>query len=319
MRAAIIRRLQAGLIAFSILISLAGACSPKETPLMPNDFRIIGYVTDAIVPAAIPYDQLTHINYAFLIPNRDGTFAPLNNPWKIEEIVAQAHEHGVRVLISVGGWGWDEQFETLAADPASRTVFVRGLVDIVNQYDFDGADIDWEYPDAGPSAQNFLALMTELRAALPSDQLLTMAVVALGEHGAGIPAETFALTDFVNIMAYDGGTPHSSYQYAVDSLDYWLGRGLPPEKAVLGVPFYARPNEAPFRRIVAADPAAAYVDEFDYYGTRINYNGIPTIQAKTRLAMERASGIMIWALEHDASGELSLLNAIYQTAQEAQP
>ncbi len=286
---------------------------------MLNGFRIIGYATDAIVPAAIPYEQLTHINYAFLIPNRDGTFAPLNNPWKIEEIVRRAHEHGVQVLISVGGWGWDEQFETLAADPASRAVFVRDLVEIVARYDFDGADIDWEYPDPGPSSQNFLALMTELRAALPQDKLLTMAVVALGEHGAGIPTETFALTDFVNIMAYDGGTPHSSYQYAVDSLDYWLGRGLPPEKAVLGVPFYARPNEAPYRRIVAADPAAAYLDEFDYYGTLINYNGIPTIQAKTRLAMERGSGIMIWALEHDASGELSLLNAIYQTAQEAQP
>ncbi|MBN2385393.1 MAG: hypothetical protein JXB85_00105 [Anaerolineales bacterium] len=283
-------------------------------------FRIIGYATDAIVPAAIPYEMLTHINYAFLIPNRDGTFAPLNNPWKIEQIVSRAHEHGVRVLISVGGWGWDEQFEALAADPQTRAVFVDGLVAIVEQYDLDGADIDWEYPDPGPSSQNFLALMTELRLALPEGKLLTAAVVALGYYGDGIPAESFPLMDFVNLMAYDNqAEQHSSYQYALDSLEYWLGRGLPPEKAVLGVPFYARPNEAPFRRIVEADPLAATLDVFDYYGTPINYNGIPTMRAKTELALARASGIMIWALEHDAGGDLSLLRAIYQTVEEHRP
>jgi hypothetical protein len=30
--------------------------------------------------------------------------------------------------------------------------------------------------------------------------------------------------------------------------------------------------------------------------------------------MEKASGIMFWALDHDADGEFSLVNAIYQTA-----
>lgn len=101
----------------------------------------------------IPYERLTHINYAFLIPNEDGSFAPLTNGWKLKTIVAQAHEAGVKVLISVGGWGWDEQFETLAAAAATRTTFVQNLTAFVNEYNLDGADIDWEYPDPGPSAQ----------------------------------------------------------------------------------------------------------------------------------------------------------------------
>jgi GH18 family chitinase len=119
--------------------------------------------------------------------------------------------------------------------------------------------------------------------------------------------------DFINIMAYDGdGAQHSSMDYAQSALDYWLGRGLPPEKATLGVPFYARPTEIPYRRIAMDDPAAAQLDSTVYAGILINYNGIPTIQAKTRLAMQRASGIMFWTLEDDASGELSLLGAIHQ-------
>jgi GH18 family chitinase len=236
----------------------------------------------------------------------------------IGELVSQAHQHSVKVLISVGGWGWDKQFETMAASPSFRMTFVQNLVNVFNQYQFDGADIDWEYPQSGQSSLNFLALMQELRAALPKDKLLTAAVVALGENGAGIPNESFDLMDFVNIMAYDNsGSEHSSLDFARSALDYWLGRGLPAEKATLGVPFYARGSSAwqtelTYARIVKDDPAAAQVDSTTSNGILVNYNGIPTMQAKTRLAMERASGIMFWTLENDASGDLSLLNAIHQ-------
>jgi GH18 family chitinase len=282
--------------------------TPKST-----EFRVIAYVTDAIVPSLIQYDKLTHINFAFLLPNDDGTFQKLANPWKVDEIVRRAHEQNVKVLISVGGWGWDVQFESMAAKPEGRAAFVQNLLNVVNEYQLDGADIDWEYPDPGQSAQNFLALMQELRAALPKDKLLTAAVVALGEHGPGVLAESFAMMNFINIMAYDNaGSQHSALDYARSALDYWLGRGLPPDKATLGVPFYARPSEISYRKIVQADPAAAQLDSFDYYGTLINYNGIPTIQTKTRMAMQRASGIMFWTLENDATGDLSLLNAIHQ-------
>jgi len=285
----------------------------KSLTPRPPGFRVVAYATAAIVPGVIPYNQLTHINFAFLIPNEDGTFADLLNSSKIGELVGMAHQNNVRVLISVGGWGWDAQFESLAASPATRAAFVRNLVAIVNDYHFDGVDMDWEYPDPGSSSQNFLLLMQELRAALPADKILTAAVVALGQHGEGIPTSSFALMDFVNIMAYDNAGPeHSSLDYARAALDYWLGRDLPPEKATLGVPFYARPSETSYAKIVKADPDAAQLDSTTYYGMQINYNGIPTIQAKTRLAMQRASGIMFWTLESDATGELSLLSAIHQ-------
>ncbi|MCC6605401.1 MAG: hypothetical protein IT327_19500 [Anaerolineae bacterium] len=282
--------------------------TPTETPMPETPFRVIAYVTGAVVPEVIPYDQLTHLNYAFLIPNADGTFAPLTNLWKLQKIVADAHAADVQVLISVGGWGWDAQFETLAADPVTRAAFVQNLTDFVNENDLDGADVDWEYPDPGPSSQNFLALMQELRQAMP-DKLLTTAVVAYGSTGDGVPAETFALFDFINIMTYDG-PDHATMTQFEAGLDYWQGRGLPPEKTVMGLPFYGRPSEPLYRQIVAANPEAAYQDSIEWNGELNRYNGIPTVQAKTRLALERASGIMFWTLEQDAEGELSLLGAI---------
>ena len=288
--------------------------SESETPMAEPSFRVIAYVTAGIVPEVIPYARLTHINYAFLIPNEDGSFAPLSNTWKLEKIVSEAHRPGVKVLISVGGWGWEEQFETLAADPAARAAFVQNLSAFVDEYALDGADIDWEYPRPGQSAQNFLALIRELRQAMP-DKLLTTAVVSHGENGDGIPGETFALFDFVNVMTYDG-PDHGSMEQFNAGLNYWQGRGLPPEKTVMGVPFYARPSETTYRTIVEADPQAAQVDTTEYHGATIHYNGLPTVRAKTRLALQRAGGIMFWTLDHDALDDLSLLKAIDETVRQ---
>jgi GH18 family chitinase len=266
----------------------------------------------------IPFDKLTHINYAFLIPNADGTFQPLAKDWKLKALVQKAHENGVKVVASVGGWGWDAQFEEMAADPQKRATFVTEVLKIVKEYGLDGVDIDWEYPDPGQSAQNFLALITELRAALPG-KLLTTAVISYGdETGMGIPAEAFALMDYINIMTYDG-PDHGTMEQYKKGMDYWLGRGLLPEKLVMGVPFYSRPGEVIYRDLVGAGPAAAQADTLNYNGAMQTYNGIPTIKEKTQMALERASGIMIWTVEYDAAGDASLLNAINETISGYQP
>jgi GH18 family chitinase len=267
---------------------------------------------DGINADMIPYGQLTHINYSFLTPKSDGSFNPINSSWKLKQIVTDAHAHNVQISISVGGWGWDAQFEELASKAESRTAFVENLKAFVDEYQLDGADIDWEYPDPGQSSKNFLALIQELRAALP-EKLLTTAVVSYGDEcGSGVPNESFKLFDFVNIMTYDG-PDHGTMEQFEKGYTYWSTRGLPREKTVMGVPFYARP-EMPYFKIVEADPNAAQTDAFEQDGTTYHYNGIPTIQTKTRIAMENASGIMFWALDHDAPGELSLVRAICETA-----
>lgn len=317
--------MKTGFLFLAVLIAnLLAACSPEEPaaptsqplaadptvepPMTETQFRVIAYATASIVPEAIPYDRLTHINYSFLIPNGDGSFAHFGNSWKLVNIVDQAHERGVQVLISVGGWGWDEQFETMAADPSSRAAFVANLDAFVQQYDLDGADIDWEYPQQGASAQNFLMLIQELRQVMP-DKLLTTAVVSHGTNGEGVPSETFELFDFVNVMTYEG-PDHGTMQQFQTGMGYWRERGLEPAKMVLGIPFYAEPNEVIYRKIVEADPSAANRDQTEYHGAVVHYNGRPTVQEKTQLAMQEAGGIMFWTLEHDTLDDLSLLKAI---------
>jgi len=300
-----------------LLASCSLSVTPVNTPIPATatpeleSFRIIAYVTEGIIESLIPYEKLTHINYSFLTPRDDGTFNPIFNKSKLKTIVTNAHKNDVKVLISVGDWGWDTQFETVAADPSLRSTFVQNLRAFVDEYQLDGADIDWEYPDAGESAQNFLMLMRALRTAMP-DKLFTTAVVAYGDNGMGVPPESFELFNFVNIMTYDG-PDHGSMEQFERGLAFWGERGLPPEKIVMGVPFCGDPNLA-YSKIVSEDPTAAQSDTFDYYGTSYHYNGIPIVQAKTKMAMEKAGGIMFWTLDIDAQGDLSLVTAIYDTA-----
>jgi chitinase len=305
---------------FLLLGLLLAACGTTQmTTASPEPqstrFRVIGYVTDTGAQISDEQlDQLTHVNYAFALPQSDGSLDELANPWKLQDYVERARARGIEVLISVGGWGPDPEFEALAADPASRATFVAAVAAMVDAYGLDGADIDWEYPDPGASADAFVALMSELRTALPDDKMLTAAVAAVGPSADGVKPEVFESVDFLNVMAYDGGgSAHSPLAYAEDALDYWAELGLPADKTVLGVPFYSRPAEVSYAELVEADPDAAELDEIDWHGTLQNYNGQPTMRAKTDLALQRASGIMVWTIAHDTTDDTSLLRAIGET------
>lgn len=261
----------------------------------------------------IQYSKLTHINYSFVLPNGDGSLQGVPSPSKLQNLVSLGHQHGVKVQIAVGGWndGNDSAFETLAANASSRTNFVNNLINLVNQYNLDGVDMDWEYPDPGASADNYALLMDQLARELHSrGKILTAAVVALGWAGEGVKPEVFEDIDFLNLMAYDGGngSTHSPYSYAVDSLNYWVNRGLPREKAVLGVPYYARPSWSAYNSKVAQNSANACRDSdgSDWW------NGIPTIRQKAELARTQAGGIMTWELSQDTGGGNSLLTAMYE-------
>jgi hypothetical protein len=292
--------IRAGVISCALLIS---------SFISSAQFKVVGYMPSWSGDVnAVQYSKLTHINYAFLLPNTDGSLQAIDNASKLSSLVSAAHANGVKVMISVGGWndGNDNGFETLAGNTTYRTNFVNNIKNFVSQYNLDGADIDWEYPDAGTSANNYVSLMTQLATALHAQgKLLTAAVVGTG--GESILSSVFAQVDFLNLMAYDyNNYDHSTYTYASQSVSYWRGRGLPAAKTVLGVPFYGRPSWESYAALIARG-ASPYADTYSGVG----YNGITTIKSKTDLAYDQAGGIMMWELSQDAVGTYSLLSAIH--------
>ncbi|MEZ4901324.1 MAG: glycosyl hydrolase family 18 protein [Spirosomataceae bacterium] len=94
-------------------------------------------------------------------------------------------------------------------------------------------------------------------------------------------------------------------------MDYWIKeRGLAPQKAILGLPFYAKKgmgNYGPNYKNLLKAGASPYDD----YWEGSFYNGMITIELKTKLAKERGcGGVMIWEISQDTNDEFSLLKAI---------
>lgn len=53
----------------------------------------------------------------------------------------------IKTLISVGGWNEDSyNFSNVAADAQKRKEFSYEVLEFIQQWGFDGFDIDWEYP-----------------------------------------------------------------------------------------------------------------------------------------------------------------------------
>lgn len=303
---------------------LAGLVSAPAQP------RVVAYVPNWInLPAfaeTIDYARLTHINIAFENP-RDAEGTLSFNP-KNTALIAKARTNQVKILLSIGGGAaagnrsLQERYFRLIA-PTNRAAFAVKLADYVTEHGFDGLDVDIEGPSIN---QDYGGFIEELgKVFKPRGKLLT-AALSKGYGGSKVPESVFAHFDFVNIMAYDGAGhwapnapgQHSSFAFAQDSVAYWLKRGLPKAKAVLGVPFYGYGFGRAFRRgdysyaaILAAYPGAENTDQV---GETIWYNGLPTIKAKAQYVAEQGlGGVMIWSLDYDVKGERSLLAAIHGT------
>ncbi len=285
--------------------------------------KVVEYVVGWKTGISVPYSKLTHINYAFALPTANGTLAsqqsndgswgPVQNPSWLQQVVSGAHGAGGKVLLSVGGWMADSpnpaSFSSLAANSSYRITFVNALVNLVNQYGLDGVDIDWEYPCPN-NGGNYATLMSDLASAMHSrGKLLSGAVAAFGGNGDCVGSSVFGSVDHLNLMAYDIRDPdHSNYQDAVDSINYWKGKGLSASKTVLGLPFYAHPSWKAYNTKVAENGANRCRDNdgSDYW------NGIPTIRSKSSYARSNAGGVMMWEASQDTTGSDSLTTAAWE-------
>lgn len=300
-----------------IFIFLLGL-SALQLTAQPEGFRVVGYIPSYRwgVVNTVDYTKLTHINVAFVNPTDDeGT---IGFGQDLTTLVNNAHTHDVKVLASIGGAGANATRYGLLLQDENRSDFVDSLVKFLHDHDLDGIDVDLEGPTL--DIPEYGVFVADLADTLHKEGMLLTAALAQWD-GWKVPDAALDSFDFINLMAYDVTGPwdadnpgqHSPYGKATEDISYWKNtRGVPQDKVVLGVPFYGYQFSGgsvsawTFGQVVATYPGAEWVDQWG----NIYYNGIPTIQNKTALAMGQAKGIMIWELGQDASGDLSLLNAI---------
>ena len=304
---------------------------PKETvPVDLGNKKTVGYFPSWKPGKAdrIRYDYLTDIVYAFAIPTAEGNLRPLENPETAKQIIKEAHQHKVRVLIAVGGWSYNDvpleaTFVPATENSEKTKKFGDAILAMCNEYGFDGVDMDWEHPRVdGNSGKQYEELMLYLAEQLHAqDKIVTSAVLSGATADGNIYYDAAAHSDAVlkavdriHVMAYDGGDGerHSTYEFALDCANYWsTTRHVDPNKIILGVPFYARPSWAAYGDIIKENADAKKQDHTTYQGMDVYYNGVSTMKKKAAYAKEHLGGIMIWELTQDAETEEdSLLKVI---------
>jgi chitinase len=129
------------------LAALAACQSlPERSPAASESFRVVAYVAGWSMPAKIPADKLTHINFAFARIDAGGRVAFQDPRFEgaLDSLVAlKERKPALKVLVSVGGWEADG-FSDAALTAGSRQVFVESAVAFVRQHHIDGIDIHWE-------------------------------------------------------------------------------------------------------------------------------------------------------------------------------
>jgi chitinase len=263
---------------FLLVLVLTGCRSAQEQVQAPvNKPAIIGYVPGfrgELDEKTITAKMLTHINYAFV--DVKDSMAWLTN-LETDTInfrrlnTLKKDNPDLKIIISIGGWAWSENFSDAVLTESSRKKFAASSVAIVDQYNLDGVDIDWEYPGLPgednvfrpEDKQNFTLMFKAIREELDNLAQKTGKTYALTTALPAFP-RLFEVTemgkvaeyiDYVNIMAYDfyvsGDTAgHHSNLFASENYEredsgdkaYTLYRkeGVPAEKLVLGIPFYGR-------------------------------------------------------------------------------
>lgn len=290
-----------------------------------KEFRVIGYYSGDLFDEPLENlqtDKLTHIMYAFLIPQKDGTCVPFEKPQKVKALVEKAHNDGCKVYIAVGGWSYKdvplaETFEAVSGNDALRAKFIESIIKITDEYDFDGVELDWEYPTKA-SQKNYEKLILELNEKLSQNgKYITAALNGAWSKTEGPEVSNYVSDacldafEFINVMSYDmNNEQHSPFWFANTSIDYWLNRGVESEKIVLGMPLYARPSWMQYRHIVMENRELAFSDYANINGSDSHYNGLPTLCKKTILAKEKAGGVMLFDVNEDVNDDLSVVTMI---------
>ncbi|XP_071530245.1 uncharacterized protein Cht6 isoform X2 [Panulirus ornatus] len=280
------------LAAAAILAALAHSHEIEKRQAVDAANKVVCYYTNWSVyrkglakytPQNINPYLCTHLVYAFGGLTDEFEIKPFDSYQDIEQggyakfNGLKQYNKGLKTLLAIGGWNEGSgRFSELVSLPEYRKTFIISAIKHLRRYNFDGLDLDWEYPasrdgSAPEDRENYATLVRELREAFDDEGskvkqgplLLTMAVPAGQNYidkGYDIPSLTSDL-DFFNILNYDY---HSAYEPTVNhhaalmaapgtseyawnsqlnvdwTVKYYISLGADKHKLVIGIPTYGR-------------------------------------------------------------------------------
>ncbi|XP_066995036.2 chitinase-3-like protein 2 [Anabrus simplex] len=239
----------------------------NATPMLVCYYSFPG--ADDLTPEAIDPNLCTHIIIASMsVVNKSLSLLHPAKSKVVKQVVAlKAYNSALKVMICVGGYSGPGGFNDMVATHETRKQFIKEILSLAKEYSLDGIDLDWEFPawqGAAMERVHFSLLLKEIREELNKKKLQLLLSVAVAAPRPVIDVaydvpELAQYLDFINLMAYDyhfyvpylpttgANAPlysrpdEKGYFRTLNtnwSAFYWMEKGMPKNKIVVGVPTY---------------------------------------------------------------------------------
>jgi len=171
----------------------------------------------------------------------------------------------LKVLVSLGGWGGCETCSEVFSSAQGRIDFAVSTAKIIETFDADGIDLDWEYPAISgypghkyqpEDRENFTDLVVQLRNYMKQGDILSFAAGASTCFFQNSVEwdKVMPLVDNVNLMTYDffgSGSSKTGHHTALSSnafldrsaeasIKALIDLGINPKKIFIGGAFYIK-------------------------------------------------------------------------------
>lgn len=113
--------------------------------------------------------------------------------------------------MAFGGWNeGSKNYSLLVANPEQRGRFVKQVTTFIRKYNFDGLDLDWEYPTQRggrpQDRENFVLFTKELREEFDNHGLLLTSAIGAAKNVIDQAYDVRQISrylDYLHIMCYD--------------------------------------------------------------------------------------------------------------------
>lgn len=303
----------------AILTAGGAAARPAVEGYLPSNR---GLDTTLAATDLGPYSDIV---LAFINPDADGSFVndgsmacmtdrmlkpvPVQTVQKAVAILHAAHVRAIAALAGAARPACAGDWAAFAAPPR-RAATVAALVAMTDRLGLDGLDVDIEGDLLARLVESgdYTPFVVDLGRALHARRKTLYGTTA-SYVGGKIPLPALPAFDRVEVMTYDDNVPGEDEAAMApfrSDLYLWLGRGVPKDRLILGVPFFGRGygTYAPaygYRDIVArfGPQTGDLIGQACATCSYITFNGPATIAQKAALAAAKAGGVMVWEISED--------------------
>lgn len=218
----------------------------------------------------------------------------------------------------------------------SKTL-AKNLADFVTEFDIEGVDFDWEYPNTSKDWKAYNQLALDLRAEF--DKVGKKFSFTSTEGNMKFSDAAKRAVDYFNVMVYDQTSSdydgyHSTFKQTTSAIERLYYKGYDPQKICLGFPYYGRnikngnndgnrwfSYESSGIKDRWTNVATVPVDMGDGTVTMQKgyFNSYAMIRDKTAYAIDMSlGGIMTWHTMYDMpiENELSLHRAVIEACEQ---